>query len=107
MKRSKILSRVCPSGSAYRTGTKIYKPFSYYVKGGADLDGSATRNVTGVMHDDPEDIEAGLPADGMCDAHIGFDDMVEELGSIRARNLNEAAQSGVPSGDSSSEPAAE
>ena len=96
MKKSKLVSACAVScGTAYQVTTRVYHPFSYYVENGADLDGSQTRDVAGLMYDDPEDIDAGLPADGLCDPHVGFDDIVEELGVIRAKNLEAAA--GVPS----------
>lgn len=96
MKNSKLVSaRAVSCGTAYKTVTRVYHPFSYYVENGADIDGSHTRDIAGLMYDDPEDIDAGLPADGLCDPHVGFDDIVEELGVIRAKNLDAAA--GVPS----------
>ena len=102
MKKSKLVSaRAVSCGTAYQVTTRVYHPFSYYVENGADLDDSHTRDLAGLMYDDPEDIDAGLPADGLCDPHIGFDDMVEELGVIRAKNLEAAA--GVPSPGNDSE----
>lgn len=93
--RSRIIGGSSISkGSAYKTTTKVYHPFSFYVKQGADLDGSATRQGAHIMYDSEEDLAADCLPDGMCDARVGFDDMVEELGAIAAKNLEEAASNG-------------
>ena len=83
------------SGSAYKTSTKVYHPFSFYVKNGADLDGSSTRQGAQVMYDSEEDLANDCLPDGMCDARVGYDDMVEELGAIAAKNLERAAANGA------------
>lgn len=100
--KSRILGCSISSGSAYKKTSKTYHPFSYYVKNGADLDGSALRNSGSVMYDSEEDLAADCLPDGMCDARVGFDDMVEELGAIAAKNLDEAAKNGATGTSNSS-----
>lgn len=100
--QSRLLSVAPQSGLAYKQTTKNFKPLSFYVMQGADLDGSMRSSVS-PMYDDEDDLnDPDLLPDAMCDAHVGFDDMVEELGAIGARNLERAAKNGVASSADSS-----
>lgn len=99
---SRLLSVAPQSGIAYKQTTKNFKPLSFYVMQGADLDGSMRSSVT-PMYDDEDDLaDPELLPDGMCDARVGFDDMVEELGAIGARNLERSAKNGVAGSSDSS-----
>lgn len=100
--KSRTLSACPTSGTDYKQTTKVFKPLSFYVMQGADLDGSMRSSVT-PMYDDEDDLaDPDLLPDGMCDARVGFDDMVEELGAISAKNLENAAKNGVAAADQSS-----
>lgn len=61
-------------------GRPKYKPFSYYVKGGIDIDGDALRDGDAVTFDDDEHLAPDCGVDATSDPRTSAFDIAEKAG---------------------------
>lgn len=80
----------------------VYRPFSYYVLGGIDVDGDNLLMSADIDFDPESDIESGCSVDGACDPRVSGFDIAEQVG-IDAYNkvLEKAAKSKASTSESS------
>lgn len=67
-----------PIDSLETTGT--YRPMSYYVFGGIDIDGDALKETGQASFDTDEEIAAGCGVDAFCDPRVSKFDVAEQAG---------------------------
>lgn len=70
----------------------IYRPFSYYVLGGIDVDGDSLTMNADIGFDDDSEIEAGCAVDGACDPRVSGFDIAEQVGIDAYEKVKEKAQ---------------
>lgn len=70
---------------AYESQVEPWHPLSYYLSGGADVDG-VTKGVTNRRFDNPEDIDEGV-VDKSCSFKEDSFSLIEEAGRIQAELL--------------------
>lgn len=76
----------------------LYRPFSYYVLGGIDVDGDSLLMNADVGFDPEDEIEAGCSVDGATDPRISGFDIAEQVGIDAYEKVREkAAKSAAPS----------
>ena len=73
-------------------GTNIYRPFSYFVDGGLDLEKTNTDMTASVNYDSDEELGYGQTAVG-CDPRVGFYEIAEQFGTNQAQEAAEVAPS--------------
>lgn len=83
-------------------GNNLYRPFSYYVDGGLDLEKTNTDMTASVNYDSEEELGYGQTAVG-CDPRVGFYEIAEEFGAKQAQESAEVAPS-VPMPTANDEP---
>ncbi|UNI72419.1 MAG: hypothetical protein [Chaetfec virus UA24_2292] len=69
-----------------------YRPFSYYVLGGIDVDGDALTMNADISFDDDSEIEAGCSVDGACDPRVSGFDIAEKVGIDAYEKVKEKSQ---------------
>lgn len=78
-----------------------YRPFSYYVLGGIDVDGDSLLMNADVGVDSDSDIESGCSVDGSCDPRVSAFDIAEQVGIDAYEKVKEKAQRSQSKSESS------
>lgn len=84
-----------PDKSCAKRSNERYRPLSYYVLGGVNLDGKPLVNNTPVSYDNEETLtelensEQGLQSIGACDPRVDFFDIAEASSKSDAKKATE------------------
>jgi len=70
----------------------VYRPFSYYVLGGIDVDGDALLLNATPGSDSDEEIDAGCAVDAACDPRVSGFDIAEQSGVDAYKKVQELAK---------------
>lgn len=85
-----------PLKGSYKVKTNVFRPFGYYVLGGTDLSGDATRLSAPAHFDDDSSIAGGCEADALCNPRKSVFDIAEKTGQteieLAVQKLNESDQ---------------